>query len=873
VGDAQSNAPRWLEWEFVNDTQGLGPADAVVFTDAYLPLAASHPGGGTRIAWLLEPPAVFNDGYAYVEMLLRSSRASKTNLVPFEYVFTFSREMIAFAEETWEAVTTDGSSPQEQQQCSDGAAAASSSHCSADGAAGAVPRFLYVPHCGYSGNRFDVPQLTATLAELKDHNTGLIGRKHRLVSILASGKNSTEGHAVRHDVVYTWGGGPEAYDNSDADANADRRVLDVYGFKYKYVPTTFEAIAPYFFHVVVENSMHDDYFTEKIVDCLSSGAIPIYRGSPSIGKHFNVEGILRFTTMDELDGIMRSLSKELYLSKIDAVLDNLRRSAAYFNAEDWMIEHLPREVVALLEQACEGTSDTATKEKGGEAESAPATVDAAVPAAGTKMDVDAQLHCIPTVPSIVLLAGDGTSINVSGASLSRNTTKVPPPSSLSGGKQQCTCGAEIAPLPTHVVEGILKVCNGAGCCWPSSPVYFGPSVFNGVLPTSTCARLIERVHAYRCSAVCSPPRQSRSVAGGDHGGSSSTALMASLQSNLKTMVYYHDQPMLITVGPNEDPFLRAVDLMPSEPTDVQEKLSSLLQDMQHKAPPSWLKPCAKCSRCGLPSATTYLLSLAAKTQLTAIPEGWSVSEMACEISTSLNNADIMVPVPGRATDRRLGLAQFCYDTAVDFKHCCAQMQRLFTDPMSQVSAGKVAMVEIDTVPQVGLHLWRGQGGEEAAPVAMLELSIDAKRHVLRLGPNDQRMLSAGVFCAMYSLSLDSCKRVLHQLETARQASSSDDKAEKTHGGTLCNGRGWGESETGTARMDECVAFWGQACTGARLQQGDVNLDCDVLVSLLGGMAKADAALTAHTGADGNGISDDGTAAAPVQKVHPETLDV
>jgi hypothetical protein len=205
--------------------------------------------------------------------------------------------------------------------------------------------------------------------------------------------------------------------------------------------------------------------------------------------------------MDELSSIMSSLSKELYLSKLDAVIDNLRRSATYFNAEDWMFDHLPGSMVSLLQHACnkknKGTNVIGEYEGMVEAH---ATVSAKKVIKKEQKDIDAPggiqtkssipNYCVPTIPSIILQVNHAMRFN---------STEIMPSTS----NHKCACDIEVTPLSAELIEHLLEICGGANCCWPSSPVYFGPSVFNGALPTSTCARILERIRAYRCNILCS----------------------------------------------------------------------------------------------------------------------------------------------------------------------------------------------------------------------------------------------------------------------------------------------------------------------------------------------------------------------------------
>tara|TARA_R110000796_G_scaffold128557_2_gene244216 strand:- start:213 stop:1067 length:855 start_codon:yes stop_codon:yes gene_type:complete len=66
------------------------------------------------------------------------------------------------------------------------------------------------------------------------------------------------------------------------------------------------------FHICVENYRHDNYFTEKIMNCFSTMTIPIYWGAPNIGDYFNEKGIISFNDLEELKHILTTLTPEHY---------------------------------------------------------------------------------------------------------------------------------------------------------------------------------------------------------------------------------------------------------------------------------------------------------------------------------------------------------------------------------------------------------------------------------------------------------------------------------------------------------------------------------------------------------------------------------
>jgi hypothetical protein len=91
------------------------------------------------------------------------------------------------------------------------------------------------------------------------------------------------------------------------------------------------------FSIAIENAVNTNYFTEKIVDCFLTGTIPIYYGCPNIEQFFNSDGIITFTTQEELDEILNTLTPELYQSKLESVRDNFERCSNYPSDNDSML--------------------------------------------------------------------------------------------------------------------------------------------------------------------------------------------------------------------------------------------------------------------------------------------------------------------------------------------------------------------------------------------------------------------------------------------------------------------------------------------------------------------------------------------------------
>ena len=144
--------------------------------------------------------------------------------------------------------------------------------------------------------------------------------KTNLVSIISSGKNTTDGHKLRNKCV---------------EYCLNNPGFDVYGRAFNPIERKDEALLPYMFSIVYENCCCDKYYTEKITDCFASKTIPIYWGTNLIKEDFNEDGII---FVDNLPKTI--LSAELYHSKIDSVNENYDRVKKLAAADDLLYEKI-----------------------------------------------------------------------------------------------------------------------------------------------------------------------------------------------------------------------------------------------------------------------------------------------------------------------------------------------------------------------------------------------------------------------------------------------------------------------------------------------------------------------------------------------------
>lgn len=144
-----------------------------------------------------------------------------------------------------------------------------------------------------------------------------IYKKTKNISTIVSEQRQTECHRMRHEIVAKY-----------------KNVIDVWGRAYKFCTKKEEALSDYRFSIVTENEITGGWFTEKIVDCFMTGTIPIYKGDPDIGNIFDINGIITFNTMEDLDKIITMCNEEEYSKKISSINKNLETAKKYALPED-----------------------------------------------------------------------------------------------------------------------------------------------------------------------------------------------------------------------------------------------------------------------------------------------------------------------------------------------------------------------------------------------------------------------------------------------------------------------------------------------------------------------------------------------------------
>lgn len=105
--------------------------------------------------------------------------------------------------------------------------------------------------------------------------------------------------------------------------------LQLFGRGLRPVDDKAEAMAPYRYHIAVENHVEPGHFTEKLTDCFVAGCLPFYFGDPAYDAVFPRDSVIAIDIFD-LDGtvdIMREAIASDQFSKRQPALSIARKIA------------------------------------------------------------------------------------------------------------------------------------------------------------------------------------------------------------------------------------------------------------------------------------------------------------------------------------------------------------------------------------------------------------------------------------------------------------------------------------------------------------------------------------------------------------------
>ena len=114
--------------------------------------------------------------------------------------------------------------------------------------------------------------------------------KTKLISIVSSAKAFTEGHRKRLDFA-------QKLKQHFGDS------VDLFGRCLNPFDKKWDVLAPYKYHIAIENDSCDDWVTEKFFDPILAYSYPFYYGCPNIGKYISTDSFTRIDINDFAESI------------------------------------------------------------------------------------------------------------------------------------------------------------------------------------------------------------------------------------------------------------------------------------------------------------------------------------------------------------------------------------------------------------------------------------------------------------------------------------------------------------------------------------------------------------------------------------------
>lgn len=100
----------------------------------------------------------------------------------------------------------------------------------------------------------------------------------------------------------------------------------------------------FMYHISVSSCCTNRYFSSNLTDPMACGTVPIWRGCSRIGDFFDMDGIITFQTMEELDSILKWIGPEDYQKRLPAIQNNLQLIEKYRTPDNVLWENVLSEL-------------------------------------------------------------------------------------------------------------------------------------------------------------------------------------------------------------------------------------------------------------------------------------------------------------------------------------------------------------------------------------------------------------------------------------------------------------------------------------------------------------------------------------------------
>lgn len=161
----------------------------------------------------------------------------------------------------------------------------------------------------YVGNRWNTDKNCYEYTLDYDALANIHPDKSKLLSVITSNKAFTRGHVHRIHFVERL---KQHFGNR----------LDIFGHGFNSFNDKFDVLAPYKYHIVIENVSQDYYWTEKLSDAFLAECLPIYHGCTNVNNYFSQQAMVNINinnpdeTIATIESVMAANEWEVRRSAI-----------------------------------------------------------------------------------------------------------------------------------------------------------------------------------------------------------------------------------------------------------------------------------------------------------------------------------------------------------------------------------------------------------------------------------------------------------------------------------------------------------------------------------------------------------------------------
>ena len=164
----------------------------------------------------------------------------------------------------------------------------------------------------YAGIRFTGNDVRTPVLNYNDFKAMDTIPKTKELSVICSNKTMTSGHTQRLDFL-------------ERVVSHFGSSIDVFGGNYGHIEDKWEALSPYKYTIVMENSQFKHYWTEKVSDAFLAATFPFYWGCPNLGDYFPCESF-QSIDFEHPEEAITIISNSLALNTYDVALPFIRHS-------------------------------------------------------------------------------------------------------------------------------------------------------------------------------------------------------------------------------------------------------------------------------------------------------------------------------------------------------------------------------------------------------------------------------------------------------------------------------------------------------------------------------------------------------------------